>query len=149
MMKSYKILVSGCWLLVALLSGCEGEVPGEIDHTTLPQNYGILEIDFKKPPLAVPEKAISRMDLSLAYTADSVYRQEFFQKANVSDQKRVYQFNLPSGTYWYQAVITCTCGGDTCLWGGFPGGQFGQRFTLEEVKVVAGTKSTYQALFDI
>ncbi|MEA1877862.1 MAG: hypothetical protein U9N86_13475 [Bacteroidota bacterium] len=73
----------------------------------------------------IPKENIHRVSLGFAYTVDSLYRGEFFRKVNVSDYQKLYKITLPSGEYYYEAVITCSCDGDTCLNGGFPGGRFG------------------------
>ena len=85
-------------------------------------NYGTIQLDFPVDDVHVPLRCIKRADLSIAYTADSLYRKEYITVANVSDYQRLYEFTLEPGVYYYQAAKVCTCGRDTCLWGGYPGG---------------------------
>ena len=103
-----------------------------------PVKTGVLEIDFKLPPIPLPDKGIHRIDLSLARNADSLYRNLFIASANVTDSKNLYRFILAPGTYYYRAGITCSCLSDSCLWGGFPGGRFGQRWAIDRVEVTLG-----------
>lgn len=103
-----------------------------------PATTGVLEIDFKLPYVPLPANKIHRVDLSLARSADSLYRGLFISSSNVSDSKNLYRFVLPPGSYYYQAAITCSCQADSCLWGGFPGGQWGKRWAIDQVDVLLG-----------
>ncbi len=123
------ILISG------LLVGCEDPGIGvnpdqgkELDST------GILQIRFVYNIQGIPPGRVKRADLSLAYTADSMYRGEFFRATNVSDAKSNYRFYLPSGTYYYHATIICLAGGDSCKFSGF-GDQYGLRMDGGKVEV--------------
>jgi hypothetical protein len=99
---------------------------------------GVLEVDFKLPYVPLPEKKIHRINLSIARSADSLYKGLFISSANVSDSKSLYRFVLTPGSYYYQAAITCSCQADSCLWGGFPGGQWGKRWAIDKVDVLLG-----------
>ncbi len=126
-------------ILGLALACCEEENPVEgADGTPLPENYGILEVDFKLPVYASIQKGIRRVDLALCNSMDEMYRGIFFLHINVSDAKQVYQINLPEGQYFYQAMVTCTCGGDSCIQGGFPYGSGGMKYALDKVYVVRG-----------
>jgi len=99
---------------------------------------GVLEVFFKLPYVPLPANKIHRVDLSLALSADSLYKGLFISSANVSDSKDLYRFVLTPGSYYYQAAITCSCQADSCLWGGFPGGQWGKRWAIDQVNVRLG-----------
>lgn len=99
---------------------------------------GVLEVDFKLPYVPLPKNKIHRIDLSIARSADSLYKGLFISSANVSDSKSLYRFVLAPGSYYYQAAITCSCQADSCLWGGFPGGQWGKRWAIDQVNVILG-----------
>lgn len=124
-------------LVVFILASCDREPftgGGGVEKTTT----GVLEIDFKLPYVPLPAKKIHRIDLSLARSADSLYKGLFISSANVSDNKSLYRFVLDPGAYYYQAGITCSCKADSCLWGGFPGGQWGVRWAIDRVEVLLG-----------
>ena len=130
---SYLITV----LILLTLPQCTGTTPGDDDVIT-PVTTGVLEVDFKLPPIPLPAQKIHRIDLSIARSSDSLYRGIFISSANVMDSKSLYRFVLAPGTYYYQAAITCSCLGDSCLWGGFPGGRFGQRWAVGHEVVKLG-----------
>ncbi len=124
-------------LIAFVFSQCDGIGDnGEIEIP--PITTGVLEVDFELPPVQLPAKNIHRVDLSVAQTADSLYKGLFVASANVMDSKSIYRFVLPPGTYYYQAGITCSCLGDSCLWGGFPGGRYGVRWAIDHVEVKLG-----------
>ena len=124
-------------MLAAGLAGCTDPTP--VDDGPKPEiTTGILEVEIKLPYIPLPKERIHLVDLSLARTADSLYRGLFLASPNVYDDKTVYRFTLAPGTYYYQAGITCSCLGDSCLWGGFPGGRFGVRWAIDKVDVIKG-----------
>ncbi len=123
-----------------------GELPEE--EEPLPDSIWILEVQFVIPDYQIPKDKIHLVDLSISTTVENAYKGIFIAKANVSDQTRSYQFKLLEGSYYYQAVITCSCLGDTCLNGGFPGGQYGFKYDLDKVEVSGGRISTYKTLFE-
>lgn len=112
-------------LLILLIFSlrCSNEVNllGPGNNSYIP-SYGEVQLSFPIDDRHVPQRCIKRADLSIAYTADSLYRKEFLTVANVSNYQSLYKFHLEPGLYYYQAGKTCVCGGDTCLWGGYPGG---------------------------
>jgi len=112
-------------------------IPGT-DEVIPKVTTGVLEVDFKLPTTSLPSPRIHRIDLSLARSADSLYRGIFISSANVYDDKSLYRFVLAPGTYYYQAGVTCSCLGDSCLWGGFPGGRYGVRWAIDWVEVKLG-----------
>jgi len=125
------------FLIGLLLPHCTGITPGDDDP--LPEvKTGVLEVEFKMPYVSLPANKIHRIDLSVARSADSLYRGVFVSSANVSDEKSLYRFVLPPGTYYYQAGITCSCLGDSCLWGGFPSGRYGVRWAIDRVEIKLG-----------
>jgi hypothetical protein len=99
---------------------------------------GMITFNFLLPDGRVPENKVHRIDLSIAEDAKSLYSGYFLVSANVSDVKSSYSFKLDEGEYYYQAGITCSCSGDTCLWDGYPGGQWGVKWTSGKVEVLKG-----------
>lgn len=110
--------------------------------------YGSVNLEFPIEDMHVPLRCIKRSDLSIAYTADSLYRKEYLTVANVSDYQSLYKFSLEPGSYYYQAAKTCICGGDTCLWGGYPGGQNGMIYTMAKIDVSIGIITYDKITFD-
>ncbi len=124
-------------LMAVMLMQCNGLVPGP-DDVEPKVTTGVLEIDFKLPPTSLPANRIHRIELSVARSADSLYRGIFISSANVFDDKSLYRFALTPGTYYYKAGVTCSCLGDSCLWGGFPGGRYGVRWAADKVEIKLG-----------
>jgi hypothetical protein len=137
---NYKIHHFLILMIIGLVSlSCEKEIPIDGNNgTQLPENFGILEVEFKLPAYATIQSGIRRVDLALCYSMDEMYRQKFFYHSNVSDSKQVYQIQLPEGQYFYQVAITCTCGGDSCIQGGFPYGYGGLKFAFDKVDITKG-----------
>lgn len=101
------------------------------------ENEGYVEVEFKLPKYnGIPSQNIHRVFFGFAYTVDSLYRGEYFKKLNVSDYQILYKEILPVGEYYYEAIITCSCEGDTCLNGGFPGGKYGMKHTFLNFYVI-------------
>lgn len=107
------------------------------DVEQLRQN-GIFEFNFSMPPSSLPTDKTHRLELSLAYSADSLYKKQFFATSNVVDSRDQYRFLLPPGNYYYQAGITCSCLADSCLWDGYPDGQFGVRYASNRFTILKG-----------
>jgi hypothetical protein len=124
-------------LIISLLTGCTDVGPVD-DKIVPPVTTGVLEIEIRLPNMPLPKSGIHLVDLSLARTADSLSRKLFVASANVYDDKTLYRFVLKPGFYYYQAGITCSCLGDSCLWGGFPGGRYGVRWAVERVEIKKG-----------
>ena len=134
-MKAIRCLVFS--LMVYALMQCDVGTNNGNDVIP-PVTTGVLEVDFQLPYIPLPAQNIHRIDLSIARTADSLYRGLFVSSANVMDSKSLYRFVLAPGTYYYQAGITCSCLGDSCLWGGFPGGRYGVRWAIGHVEIKLG-----------
>jgi hypothetical protein len=136
-------------LILTIPAGCDnGEDiinPGNNGHS---DNYGRIQLDFPLDDVHVPLRCIKRADLSIAYTADSIYREEYITVANVSDYQKLYEFILEPGVYYYKAGKVCTCGRDTCLWGGYPGGQNGMLWTMSSFEIISGEISYDRLKFD-
>jgi hypothetical protein len=144
MKNAIKYLMAG---LLILMIGCEPDTPVNPDDTSEDENFGTVEFDFAVPARNAPASGIHRIDLSLAATAYDLYRGDFLISANVSDQERTYTFKMKPGDYYYQAGITCSCLGDTCLWDGFPGGRYGTKWTMYRITIVKGEKLTKSITF--
>lgn len=123
--------------IIGILISCnpkEGITGSE--EPPIPPDHGFAEVEFLLPEYnKVPSGKIHRVSLAFAYTVDSLYRGEFFKKINVSDYQNLYRVILPAGEYYYEAVITCSCRGDTCLWGGFPGGRYGMKYDFLDFEI--------------
>ena len=130
-------------LFVILLTSCDKN--GDIinpDKNGYSNNYGTIQIDFPIEETHVPLRCIKRANLSIAYTADSLYREEYITVANTSDYQSLYEFVLEPGVYYFKAAKTCVCGRDTCLWGGYPGGQNGMLWSMWSFEVLS-EKTSY------
>lgn len=136
MTRKHIILLAGFLLIMA---GCENPTV-DPDITPNDPTTGTVEFDFPIPERSTRPSGIHRIDLSLARTAYDIYRGDFLISANVSDEERIYKFKLEPGDYYYQAGITCSCLGDTCLWDGFPGGRFGTKWTMDRITIIKGVK---------
>lgn len=129
-------------IFAIILFSCH-DTPVDPGDPPVDMTKGILEVDFKLPPFQfLSESRIHRVLLCLGYNEDSIYRSQFFDCANTSDVLETYTFHLPPGTYYYQAGITCNAQGDSCTWGGFPGGRYGIRSSVTRVEIKAGEKTT-------
>ena len=136
-----------CILVLVVLSRCSTEeilINGS-GSQIMSSSYGTVQLDFPISDKNLPQRCIKRIDLSIAYTADSLYRKEYLTVANVSSYQKLYEFSLEPGSYYYKAGKTCICGGDTCLWGGYPGGQNGTIWTMAKFLISAG-ETTYDLL---
>jgi hypothetical protein len=145
------LLVGIIFSLAIGFCGCEPEIVDENGNGTegsgidINENFGNIVFDFPLPVSAIPEDRIHRINLSVAKDAHSLYSGYFLQSANVSDLLSTYSFKLEDGEYYFQAGITCSAAGDTCLWGGFPGGQWGTRWVSGTIEVNKG-ESLYKNL---
>lgn len=118
-----------------------------IDYETS-ATHGQFSFHFTFPPTVLPEGKVHRTELKLAYNTDSLYKGRFFAEANVSDSREEYIFILPAGDYYYQAGITCSCLADSCLWDGFPNGQYGSKVAVNKITISAGQNTDEKPLFD-
>jgi hypothetical protein len=124
-------------IFTVILFGCEDPESVDITDPGLElDSKGILDIYFIYNIQGIPKDRVKRADLSLAYTADSMYRGEFFRATNVSDVISKYRFYLPPGVYYYHATLLCLAGGDSCRYSEF-GEQFGLRMDGGKVEVSA------------
>ena len=137
------------FLLVLLLVACD---PDPIDPGGEGEEgrvaSGTLVVDFTLTHPWLPVSRIIRTDLHVARTAYDMYRGIYIQSANLLDSQNYYTFYLGPGNYYLEAGIACICGGDSCSAAGFPGNQWGQKFTsytftIEQDKT---TKVTIQFL---
>ena len=126
-------------IVLILLASCStiGEEIGDLDSIHSPIT-GRIQLNFPVDDSNIPLRCVKRADLSIALTADSLYRKKFLTISNVSDYQSLYEFSLKPGRYFYQAAKTCICGGDTCLWGEYPGGQNGLKWTMGHFAITAG-----------
>ncbi|HBB91798.1 MAG: hypothetical protein A2X22_08235 [Bacteroidetes bacterium GWF2_49_14] len=99
-------------------------------NTDTPKIVGTLEIEFRVPGSYLPPNRVLRADLSIAKTAEELYKGHFLDVANVYNSKLVYQFELAPGTYYYQAGIVCVAKGDSCSAAGFPGEVGGSKWAI-------------------
>jgi len=145
-----RILPGVSFVLIVVIVGnsCNKPfVPDGVDDAEIPENYGMLEVDFEIPIYRDIQKGIRRVDLAVCYSMYEMSKEEFFYRTNVSDAKQTYQINLREGTYYYRAAITCTCGADSCVNGGFPDGYGGMKYAYDEVVIVKGKKTVSQPSF--
>lgn len=128
-------------LAVMLTAACSREeVPGN-GSGIVAKPTGTLRVLFDISHPWIPANRIVRSELNVARDAIEIYKGNFIQSANVTSYQNVYFFYLEPGNYYYEAVIACLCGGDSCSAGGFPGNQWGTRhtmgkFTIERDQVV-------------
>jgi hypothetical protein len=134
--------------IMLTLVTCTSDPVIPINPTQDEVNTGRIELNFPMPVSYIPKKRVHRMDLSLARSADSLYRHQFYRIGNVSDYEQLYTFVLGPGRYFYQAGITCTAGADTCLWNDYPGGQYGIKWTMGWFTVEKGKTTTERIVFD-
>lgn len=130
------------------LSSCDNTEDLPPDITSMSTSYGRIQLEFPVDDLNVPQRCLKRADLSISYTADSLYRNEYLTVVNVSSYQYLYETALKPGGYYYQAAKTCICGGDTCLWGGYPGGQNGMKWTMGSFEIIKGEISYDRITFD-
>lgn len=124
-----------------LFTGCGDQiVPDDQDATDQDAiTYGSIRFDFPLNDKYGGGVCTKRFDLSIGYTADSLYRKEYLTSANLSDYQGTYTFTLRPGKYFYQAGKICTCLGDSCLWNGYPGGYLGEYWTMGWFELEAGS----------
>lgn len=148
MKKFQNILVF--YLLVVCVIGCEktNDNLDNNDINTIDLQYGNIRFEFTLDDKYGTDRCIKRTDLSISYTADSLYRKEYLTSANLSDYQGAYSFNLKPGKYFYQAGKTCLCFGDTCLWNGYPGGNLGVQWKMGWFTIEAGKSIDERITFD-
>lgn len=134
--------------LLFLIQACQPEPNGSGDLVPGDSPFGTLQVEFTMPTFnLLPDDKVHRAMLCVAYTPDSLDREEYLDCANVSDRILNYDFKLMPGTYYYLAAITCSAEGDSCLWGGFPGGRMGLQWTIVQVIVETGEITISRPVF--
>jgi len=124
---------------ISVLYSCtEGEGIVNPIENSFSNSHGRVQLYFPIEDRNVPLRCIRKADISIAFTADSLYRKEYVTVANMSDYQDLYEFVLEPGIYYYQAAKICICGRDTCLWGGYPGGQNGMLWTMSSFEISRG-----------
>jgi len=124
-------------LAAILVVGCEPEKIPDNDGGIQAQPTGTLSVLFRVSHPWIPVKRIVRSELHVAKDAIEIYKGNFIQSANVTSFQEVYFFYLAPGTYYYEAVVACICGGDSCSAGGFPGNQWGTKHTMGKFNIEA------------
>lgn len=137
---SIKSFLGPILLAALLLAGCEPDVPDNNSGIEA-KPTGTLRVLFKISHPWIPVNRVVRAELHVAKDGMEIYKGNFIQSANVTSFQDVYFFYLEPGSYYYEAVIACICGGDSCSAGGFPGNKWGTKhtmgkFNIEEDKVV-------------
>jgi len=132
--KAVKVLL----IVLFMGSGCEEIIPHQEADPTVEFTTGWVEFVFPLQMVEVPDISLHRIDLSIARAASDLYQGNYVASANVSDYQVTYIFELAPGNYYYQAGMTCSSLGDTCMWGGFPGGRFGSKWTLGTIEIELG-----------
>jgi len=147
-MNNVKNIVCLLLGMISFLCSCNpDEIQTDIGVTDVDPACGSVIFNFAMPTTKIPAKNLRRVELSLAKSADSLYRKEYCSSANISDYKLSYSFTLLPGRYFYQAGITCTSQGDTCLYGGFPGGQLSVWWIMGFVDIDKGKSFTKNLTF--
>jgi len=133
MLKSIKTILLSLAVLTFMV-GCDPEEDpgggggGGTDIEA--KEYGTLEVEFRIPGSFLPPNRVLRADLSLAISAEELYKGNFCYVANVYNTTLVYNIRLEPGSYYYQAGIICIAKGDSCSAASFPGGQFGMKWAI-------------------
>ena len=133
-MKTTRYWLIAALILVAGLS-CEKEQIAIDPIGVETDPAGTLHVVFKITHPWLPVNKIIRTDLHIAKDGVEVYKGNYLQSANVTDFQEEYFFYLTPGTYYWMAGIACTCEGDSCSAGGFPGNQWGGKFTMDRFTV--------------
>lgn len=128
-----KSLAGAALIFLALFVSVESCNPDPIEDTEVDQTelyLGVLQVDFKISHVWIPPSRIIRVAFHVAADAQHLYRGDYLQSANVTDNMQFYTFHLAPGTYYYEAIIACICEKDSCSAGGFPGNQFAKKHTM-------------------
>lgn len=148
MRKTLNIIIIS--ILFAAYVGCKKDIDdiNNDDRDIIELQYGSIKFDFPLDDKYGAGRCTRRTDLSISYTADSLYRKEYLTSANLSDYNGAYTFNLKPGKYFYQAGKSCHCFGDTCLWNGYPGGYLGTQWKMGWFTIEQGKSITERITFD-
>ncbi|MEA1877913.1 MAG: hypothetical protein U9N86_13740, partial [Bacteroidota bacterium] len=81
-------------LLVLILIGCDKNTDGPegSNQNSFDLQYGNIRFDFPLDDKYGAGRCTNRTDLSISYTADSLYRKEYLTSANLSDYQGTYTF---------------------------------------------------------
>ena len=134
-MKPIRFWASCMCLLMLFAISCDKDPIGDTIYGGEADPMGTLHVVFKISHPWLPRSRIVRTDLHIATNGVEVYKGNYIQSANVTDFQEEYFFHLTPGTYYYEAGIACICGGDSCSAGGFPGNQFGGKYTMDRFTV--------------
>jgi hypothetical protein len=134
-MKAFRMMITGIMLGMMLLLSCEKEAIENDPDETKGDPTGTLHVIFRISHPWLPPDRIVRTDLHVAKDGVEIYKGNYIQSANVTDFQDEYFFYLPPGTYYYEAGIACICEGDSCSAGGFPGNQYGGKFTMDRFTI--------------
>ncbi|TSA35805.1 MAG: hypothetical protein D4R64_08995 [Porphyromonadaceae bacterium] len=118
------------FLAAILIAACAREDVPDDNGGIEAKPTGTLRVLFKISHPWIPVNRIVRAELHVAKDAMEIYKGNFIQSANVTSFQDTYFFYLDPGTYYYEAVIACICGGDSCSAGGFPGNKWGTKHTM-------------------
>lgn len=141
-----KMIITTC--IIICFTQCDDNNVEFNDKVPTDDKKGTLEIQFNFPKFNhLPMDFVHRSSLCIGLSPDSIFQQKFIDCENVSDVKDTYKFRLDPGTYFYQAGITCSAPGDSCLWGGFPGGRMGIRWVLTRVIIESNKKTISVPIF--
>lgn len=138
MIKAFKLFLLGIGILIGTAS-CDPEIidPPDPGDGGTAKEYGTLEVEFRMPGSWLPANRVVRADLSVAVSAEELYKGNFCYVANVYNSTLVYNIRLEPGSYYYQAGIICLAQGDSCSAAGFPGGQNGMKWAIGKATVKA------------
>ncbi len=135
---SHAVRVSALLLLIlaaGLSYSCDREVIPDNNEGIEAKPMGTLRVWFKISHPWIPPRRIIRTELHVAKDAMEIYKGNFIQSANVTSFQDVYFFYLEPGSYYYEAVISCICEGDSCSAGGFPGNKWGTKHTMGKLDI--------------
>ena len=141
MIKSTKKILLALFA-ISLLFGCDpvGGTDPDIDPDVdiVAKEYGTLEVEFRIPQSNfLPANRVIRADLSIAISAEELYKGNFYYVANVYNTTLIYNIRLEPGQYYYQAGIICLAQGDSCSAANFAGGQYGMKWAIGRADVRA------------
>ncbi len=133
-------------LAVLAAAACDPEEPPDGGGLQA-EPTGTLRVLFKLSHPWIPPERLIRTELHVARDAMEIYKGNFIQSANVTSFQEVYFFYLEPGTYYYEAVEACICGGDSCSAGGFPGNKWGTKHTMGKFLIQEDEVTAVTVLF--
>ena len=147
-MKSFLGRILSLLFITGFMMACDPDEIIEPNTNDDQAIFGTLEVEFRYKHVWIPVDRIVKVGLHVAETAQLLYQGDYFQSANLTDNRPFYSFRLPPGTYYYEAIIGCLCEGDSCSAGGFPGYQFSQKHTMGKFTIadneLTKVKPTFQ-----